>query len=134
MVMELVAAEGFLDLPGTGGSDALIDRQCLPQVRGGLAAAAVVEVAVADALQGTCFLQGHAEITGDGERFGVLVAGPAAYLHRARYRNSGNWSGLLLHDGFSAWVRGVPECAPCPRIGAGFCEQTAGSRSAQRPA
>ena len=56
MVMELLVAEGFLDLPGTGRSDALIDRQCLPQVPGGLAAVAVVEVAAADALQGACFL------------------------------------------------------------------------------
>ncbi len=76
--MELVVAEGFLDLPGAGSSDALVDRQCLPQVRGGLAAVAVLEVATADALQGACFPQGHAEITGDGEHLGVLVAGPAA--------------------------------------------------------
>ena len=84
MVMEPVVAEGFLGLPGTGSSDALVDRQCLTQVRGGLAAAAVVEVAVADALQGACFLEGHAEITGDGERFGVLVAGPAAFRGTGR--------------------------------------------------
>ena len=78
MVMEPVAAEGFLDLPGTGSSNALIDRQCLPQVRGGLAAVTVLEVGAADALQGACFLEGHAEMTRDGERLGVLVAGPAA--------------------------------------------------------
>ena len=76
MVMESVVAEGFLDLPGTGRSDALIDRQCLPQVRGGLTAVAVVEVTAADALQGL-FLERHAAITGDGERLGVLTAGPA---------------------------------------------------------
>ncbi len=84
MVMELVAAEGFLDLPGTGSSDVLIDRQCLPQVRGGLAVGAVVEVAVADAFQGAGFLEGHAEITGDGERFSVLAAGPAAFRGAGR--------------------------------------------------
>ena len=83
MVMEPWVAEGFLGPAGTGSSDALIDRQCLPQVRGGLAAAAVVEVAVADALQGACFLE-DAEITGDGERLGVLVAGPAAFRGTGR--------------------------------------------------
>jgi len=38
----------------------------------------------------------------------------AAYLHRARYRNSGNWSGLLLYDGFSAWGRACLSVLPAP--------------------
>ena len=88
MVMESVVAEGFLDLPGTGRSDALIDRQCLPQVRGGLTAVAVVEVTAADALQGACLLEEEAR---RGSRamassLGVLTAGPARLLRGAAGR------------------------------------------------
>src|SRR5215475_14483128 len=72
---EPVLVEGFLDAPRGGGSDALVDRECLLQVGGGLAGIAVVEVAVADAFQGPCFLRGRADVAGDGQRLGVLVAG-----------------------------------------------------------
>ena len=62
----------------------------------------------------------------DADRGGGLPAS-------ARYRK---WSGLLLSVGFGvlrARFVGVAECAPCPRIGAGFCERGAGSRGAKRP-
>ena len=50
--------EGFLNAPGAWGSDALVDRERLPQVGGAFAGVAVLEVAVADSFQGACFLQG----------------------------------------------------------------------------
>ena len=75
---ELVLLQGFLDTPGGGvGSDALVDGECLLQVRRGLAGVAVVEVAVADAFQGARFLQRRADVVGDGQRLAVVVAGLA---------------------------------------------------------
>jgi len=70
-----VPSEGFLDVLGGGGANALVDRQRLPQVRHGLAGVAVVEVAGADAFQGAGFLRGHTEVAGDRQSPGVLVAG-----------------------------------------------------------
>jgi hypothetical protein len=63
---QLVVLEGLLDSPGGGGADALVDRQCLRQVCGGLAGVAVVEVGLAESFQGACFLWGRAEVAGDG--------------------------------------------------------------------
>ena len=77
--------EGFLDALGGGGADALVDGQCLLQVLRGVAGVAVVEVAVADAFQGAGFLPGRAEVTGDGQRLGVLVAGLAGGLGPGRW-------------------------------------------------
>ena len=68
-------AQGFLDAPGGGASDALVDRERIPQEGGGLGEVAVAEVAVADSFQGACLLQGHAEVAGDGQRMVVVVAG-----------------------------------------------------------
>ena len=70
--------EGFLDAPGGGGCDALVEGEGLLQAGGGFAGVAVVEVAVSDAFQGPCFLQGDAEVDGDGQRLGVVVARLAA--------------------------------------------------------
>jgi hypothetical protein len=70
-----VVLEGLLDSPGGGGADALVDRQCLRQVCGGLAGVAVVEVGLAESFQGACFLWGRAEVAGDGQRLGVVLAG-----------------------------------------------------------
>ena len=70
-----MGAEGFLDKLGAGGSDVLVDRQCLPQVGGSFAGVAVLEVAVADSFQRACLLQRCAEFAGDGQRLGVVVAG-----------------------------------------------------------
>ncbi len=67
--------EGLLDSPGGGGANALVDRECLQQVRGGLAGVAVLQVALAESFQGACFLQGRAEVAGDGQRLGVVPAG-----------------------------------------------------------
>src|SRR6516162_7554578 len=67
-------AEGFLDALGSRCADALVDRECLPQVRGGLASVAVGEVTVADSFQGACFLWDRADLARDRERLGVLVA------------------------------------------------------------
>src|SRR5215831_12535958 len=72
---QLVVLEGLLDAPGFGGSDALIDRQCLPQLRGAFAAVAILEVAAADALQGARFFLRDAKVPGDGQGLGVVVAG-----------------------------------------------------------
>jgi hypothetical protein len=69
--------KGLLDAPGGGGSDALVDRKRVLQVRGGLAGVAVVQVAVAESFQGTCFFQGRAEVAGDGQRLSVALAGLA---------------------------------------------------------
>jgi len=69
--------EGFLDAPGGGGADALVDGERLSQVRGGFTGIAVSEVDVADSFQGAGFLRGGAEVAGDGQRPGVLVAGLA---------------------------------------------------------
>jgi hypothetical protein len=52
-----VGTQDVLDTLGIGGSDALVDRQCLLQVGETLAGVAVPEVAVADAFQGACFLE-----------------------------------------------------------------------------
>jgi hypothetical protein len=61
-----VVLKGFLDPLCGGGADALIDPKCLPQVRGGLAGVAVVQVGLAESFQGACFLQGRAKVAGDG--------------------------------------------------------------------
>ena len=61
--------EGFLNVPGAGGSDALVDRQRL--VGDTFAGVVGLEVAVADAFQGACFLQRSAEVAGDGQRTGL---------------------------------------------------------------
>ena len=39
--------ENFLDAPGAGGSDALVDAEGVPQVGGGLAGVAVCEARLA---------------------------------------------------------------------------------------
>src|SRR5262249_51240863 len=71
------AAEGILDALGAGGADALGNRERLLQVRGGLGGVAFSKVAVADAFQGPRFLRRRADVAGDGQRLGVLVAGLA---------------------------------------------------------
>ena len=70
-----MAVEVFLDAPGAGGSDALVDRECLGQMRGGLAGVAVVEVGAANPLQGAGLQDGHADVTGKGECLVVVAAG-----------------------------------------------------------
>ena len=47
---------GFLDAPGFGDADALVNRECLPQVLPGLAGIAVLQVAVPESFQGERFL------------------------------------------------------------------------------
>jgi hypothetical protein len=73
-----VVAEGFLEALGRGYPDALVNGECLPQRRSACTKFAVLEVALADSFQGPCFLEGHADLTGDGQRPGVAVAGPGA--------------------------------------------------------
>src|SRR5262249_40398688 len=70
-----VALEGLLDAPRGRSADALVDRQCLPQVGGGLAGVAVVQVGLAGSFQGACFLRGRAEVAGDGQRLRMVPAG-----------------------------------------------------------
>jgi hypothetical protein len=73
-----MAEEGFLDAPGAGCSDALVDGESLSQAGDAFAGVAVLEVAEADAFQGACFFQGRGEVSGNGQRLGVVVAGAAA--------------------------------------------------------
>ena len=65
-VCQVVVSDGFLDSPCGGGTDALVDRECLLQVRGALAGVAVLEVGPAESFQGACLLQGCAKVAGDG--------------------------------------------------------------------
>jgi hypothetical protein len=51
-----VVVEGLLDPPHGGRDDALVDRQRLTQVHGGLAGVGVVQVCLAESLQGACLL------------------------------------------------------------------------------
>src|SRR5215469_16739783 len=60
-----------------GGSDALIDPECLAQVVQALAGVALLEVAAADSLEGACFLGCRADDAGDAQRPGVPVMGLA---------------------------------------------------------
>ena len=46
-----MVTERFLDALGLGASDALVDREGMPQVRGGFGRVAVLEVASADSFQ-----------------------------------------------------------------------------------
>lgn len=71
----VMAEEGLLDALSAGGPDALVDGECLLQVGGSLAGMAVLEVAAAQFFQGSCFLQGRADLAGDGERLVVVVTG-----------------------------------------------------------
>lgn len=73
-----MVAQGVVDVPSGGGTDALVDRERLPQAGGGFGGVAVQEVAVAESFQGTRFLKRGAEVAGDGQRLGVVVAGLAA--------------------------------------------------------
>jgi len=70
--------ECFLDAPGGGGCDVLVEGKCLFQAGDGFAGVAVAEVAAADAFQGASFFRGRAELAGDGQRLSVVVAGLAA--------------------------------------------------------
>lgn len=75
--LEPVLPQGLADALVAWASDALVDRQCPPQGRGGLAGVGVVEVAVADSFQGACFLQGRAEDLGYGQGLDMVVTGLA---------------------------------------------------------
>ncbi len=70
-----VVLDGLLDAPHGGGADALVDRECLLQVGGGLAGVLVLQVAVAESFQGACFFGGRAEVAGDGQGSGMVLAG-----------------------------------------------------------
>ena len=64
-----LAGHGLLDaLSGGGGPDGLVDGQRLLQAGGAFAGVAVLEIAAADTLQGSCFLQRRAEFACDGQR------------------------------------------------------------------
>src|SRR5262245_47377601 len=82
--VRLWSLKGLLDAPGGGGSDALVDRKRVLQVRGGWARAGVVQVAVAESFQGACFFQGRAEVACDGQRLGVALAGLAGVCSPGR--------------------------------------------------
>ena len=82
-------AQGVLDAQDCGSADALVDRECLAQVRLAVTAVAVLEVGLADSFQGACFLEGYAEVAGDGKRLGVTLAGSASHLKMCRYRAAG---------------------------------------------
>src|SRR5262245_42851447 len=84
---------GLLDAPGGGGADALVDRERMPQVRGGLAGVGVLEVGLAESFQGACFLERSADITRNGERLRMTIDGllrhqPASASGAGRIRRS----------------------------------------------
>jgi hypothetical protein len=70
-----VAAEVFLDALRIEGSDALVDRERLSPLGGTFAGVAVLDMAAADAFQGACFLLRGAQVAGDGQGLGVVLAG-----------------------------------------------------------
>jgi hypothetical protein len=63
---------------GRRGSDALVDRECLPQLCSAFAGISLLYVALADAFQRACFLTRRADVAGYSEGLGVVVAGPIA--------------------------------------------------------
>src|SRR5262249_28302710 len=75
VVLLAEVVEGFLDAPGVGGSDALVDRERLPQLDGALAGGAVPDGAGADAFQGACLFVKVAKIAGDREGLAMVFAG-----------------------------------------------------------
>ena len=72
-----VVLEGFLDAPGAGGADALVDAEGLPQVDSGLAGVAIYEADLAESFEGAGLLQGCADAAGDLECRRVMFAGLA---------------------------------------------------------
>jgi hypothetical protein len=70
-----MSGEGFLDALDVGGSDALVDGQCLPQVGGAFAGVALLQVGAADPFHGACLFELDAEFAGDGQCLAVIVAG-----------------------------------------------------------
>jgi hypothetical protein len=66
--------QGFLDASAGGGADALVDRECLQQVRDGVAGVALPEVGVADSFQSACLLIERANVTGDLDAPPVIAA------------------------------------------------------------
>jgi len=73
-----VVLEGLLDAAGVGGgAGALVDAEGVPQVGDGLAGIALGEAGLAEPFQGACFIEGQADVLGDGQRLGVVVAGLA---------------------------------------------------------
>src|SRR5215475_1070501 len=71
---QLVVLEGLLDAPCGRRTDALVDRQRLPQVRDGLAGVSVPQAGLPEPFQGACFLRGQADVTGDGQRLVMTLA------------------------------------------------------------
>src|SRR5262249_10256366 len=72
---EPLSAQGFADALGACASDPLVDREGLLEGVHGVAGVGVLQVAVADSLQGPCFLQGCADLAGERQRPAVVVAG-----------------------------------------------------------
>ena len=60
--------------PGIGGPDALVGRECVPQLRGSFDRV-LAEKAPADSFHSACFLERRAKLAGDGERLTVVPAG-----------------------------------------------------------
>ena len=73
--VSLWVLECLLDAPGAGDPNALVDRECPPQVRGAFGGVAVLKVAVAKSFQGAYLLKGNAQVAGDGQCQGVAIAG-----------------------------------------------------------
>ena len=75
VLLGVVIAESVLDTPGAGGTDSLVNGECLLQMGGSFADVVVVEVASADSLERACFLERRAEVPGYGQCLAVMVAG-----------------------------------------------------------
>jgi hypothetical protein len=77
-LVSAVLAESFPDAVSAWGTDALVDRQCLPQIYRAFGGVAILHVALADSFKRAGFLKGCADVAGDGQCLGVVVAGSLA--------------------------------------------------------
>jgi hypothetical protein len=59
---QTAVAKCVLNALSPGRSRALVDAEGLPKVGGGLAGIAVLEVGPAESFQGSCLLEGHADV------------------------------------------------------------------------
>ena len=57
--LKVILAQGVLNAPGGWAGDALVDRECVPQVRGAFAGITFQKVGAAEPFEGACFLRGR---------------------------------------------------------------------------
>ena len=72
---EAWAAQGFPETLSRRRPDALVDREGLTQTIQAFAVVAVLDVGPTESFEGACFFWGCADVAGDGQRPGVVLAG-----------------------------------------------------------